>query len=1097
LSHILLIGSILSITALSYAQSPESKPQALRLPDGTVIFLTKSPDDPAVPPDSVMLTAKEYQALLSSQEQLRKLSDLSKKLIQPTKCQAAIRVESRGTRSVALIKLSLSFQTTSDKSLVAVGGAKAYAVAAKQSDGSTPFLSSREEGLAVLVEKPGQHSVEVDFEAPVAMRGLKGEVGFEVGLPRAAITTLNWQQPTGISKSTLILRSLDRPGEAQSQTLQSNTTDFPLGAAENLSLVWTPQIVQATQVAPSPIADAEITVRVDELVIESLATVVIKGPAKEYQLQTPPGSEVSIVASSAKSDTSPKLSTETWLVRPSDTTKAIWLFRPTEGVDWTLQVTSRVQRPRNMDPKYVGPYSIGPISVLNATRQTGTMKIFAPRNVALRFNKLTQELRPQDLPPEEELRTVYRFSNTVISGSRPLSAPWLELEARAVPSIQRVQPTYTLSRVEGGATSGWRVQSALRITPPSGGEVSEFIIDVPRDWQGEEFGPLELITGTIEGVETETTKQRIIQLQSPQKVPFDLSLTALAIAPLSKGQSAINLAKFPKSLERDTQLNVNVPEGLLLRGTAVDASSLSALIPVSAAAGLRSGIARTLQAASEKGLTKVDLNWQPYRSDLSVEQRAEVTLQARQITVEQTLRLRTSEGDLKPFRLRGPDGAAGWNLSANVDILAPGEWLVRPPAESKDWTMTLSFALPIGKSDSNLVPLGLAWVELATRTESTLRIWNGGYPKRISGYVGPWRELPPEAIPERPSFPWLTLAASGSRIPLSLESTETNDTVLTNQIERTLIQAVLNDDGAIAIRSRFLLKRWSPVGIDIEVPANCHADILIDGKRFDPSVIAESTETRLLRVASSLVSRRNTLLLEVMLTAGSRMPEFGKFILAPPKISAALFRTQPRWVILSHSNTVPLLTALDFYPDVRWSWQGRWPTPASAMNNNELEQWLIGTAEADRSDGPVVEGLLGRQSQLQPVQLLLVPRTWWVAANSFVSFLLLIGLSRLRRKILSVALIGFPLVIVFGLFVVPQQTSWFLLGTGLGIISASLLLTFEWLLQWYYLRRITHLPGFRRVATTEESQTGTSLNGARSSRARDGSGSQPSARTGG
>src|SRR5262245_52685689 len=69
-------------TALAASGQDPTKPakdkDAIRLPDGTIVFYTKSPDDPNPPIDGVRLSAKEYKSLVDQAEQLKKLKDGAK-----------------------------------------------------------------------------------------------------------------------------------------------------------------------------------------------------------------------------------------------------------------------------------------------------------------------------------------------------------------------------------------------------------------------------------------------------------------------------------------------------------------------------------------------------------------------------------------------------------------------------------------------------------------------------------------------------------------------------------------------------------------------------------------------------------------------------------------------------------------------------------------------------------------------------------------------------------------------------------------------------------------------------------------------------------
>ena len=203
---LVLIGLVV---AGSVAPAQPAKPAALKLPDGTIVVFTKSPDDLNPVPDGVLLPAAEYKALQDQVDAARKARE-SIKPVAPSSCDIRGKVVARGDRLSALLTLTYTVRTSTPRTAVALGTARAFPTAARLPDGRLPVLSSADDGLTVTVEKPGDQTVALEVEAPVTARGLKGELGFEMGLPRAAITTLAIELPAGVKKAQVGLRS---PGE--------------------------------------------------------------------------------------------------------------------------------------------------------------------------------------------------------------------------------------------------------------------------------------------------------------------------------------------------------------------------------------------------------------------------------------------------------------------------------------------------------------------------------------------------------------------------------------------------------------------------------------------------------------------------------------------------------------------------------------------------------------------------------------------------------------------------------------------------------------------------------------------------------------------
>ncbi|MEO2091197.1 MAG: hypothetical protein ABGY75_17175, partial [Gemmataceae bacterium] len=148
---------------------------AMKMPDGTVVFISKNPGEADPKIDGVLLSAAEYQALVEQAEKVKKAKDGAKPQ-PPGKVELRARVGPRGDRTVAAVTAVFTFRTVTPKTVVALGCQRATATGAKGSDGKTPVLTAGEDGFAVLVEAAGDHTLTLDLEAAVTARGPKGEL---------------------------------------------------------------------------------------------------------------------------------------------------------------------------------------------------------------------------------------------------------------------------------------------------------------------------------------------------------------------------------------------------------------------------------------------------------------------------------------------------------------------------------------------------------------------------------------------------------------------------------------------------------------------------------------------------------------------------------------------------------------------------------------------------------------------------------------------------------------------------------------------------------------------------------------------------------
>src|SRR5262245_30973597 len=171
-----LFAVVLTAVAVS-AQDP-TKPtkdkDAIKLPDGTIVFYTKSPDDPNPPIDGVRLSAKEYKALVEQAEQLKKLKDGAKPA-GPSECHVAGRTAVRGDRTVVELSFTYRFRTTGPRQAVALGGGRTFPTGAKIDGDALPVLVAADDGVTVLAEHPGDHTLVMTAEAPVTARGFTGD----------------------------------------------------------------------------------------------------------------------------------------------------------------------------------------------------------------------------------------------------------------------------------------------------------------------------------------------------------------------------------------------------------------------------------------------------------------------------------------------------------------------------------------------------------------------------------------------------------------------------------------------------------------------------------------------------------------------------------------------------------------------------------------------------------------------------------------------------------------------------------------------------------------------------------------------------------
>jgi len=1104
-----LLCWLLTIQNTVLAQ-PGKAATPVKLPDGTIIFYTKTPDDPNPPVEGVVLTPQEYKALQDQAEQLKKLKDAPKSQL-PSGCAVQAKIGQRGDRAVALLTITFQVRTSASRTPVPLGCQRAFPVSAKYADGRMPVLLSGDDGLTALPDTAGDHTLTLELEAPVTFRGAKGELGFEIALPRAAISTLSMEPPPGVKKISVGVRTTaDKPGELKYSTEDAGKLSrYPLGPAELLQLTWEPPSTPTAAVEAVNTTDADIVVRIEDSQIETTATLRLRGSLKEWTITVPAGSEVTVDRPAGPKDAVGDpfpIGLAKSLIRPSDPNKPVWTFRPPDGMgsEWIVMVVTKVTRPKSTDGKFKGPYSVGPYAVSSIVRMTGTVKVYAPATTRVTFANLPADVRRQETPvAEDDLVALFRIATANANKQPP--APLLTFEARPSPGFVRIQPKYSLE----GTASGWRLKLEVRVLPIRT-EVDELLVEIPTGWQPVEAGPAELVeVQDPEGMNPQAARTLIVRLNTPQKATFTLLLSTFFPIQPGVSEAVIPLPRFPGLREELAHVEASVPDGFEVRGIAMgsDPEQLKELGVL--LGGKPTSAVKHVEAKFLKSAVRVELAWQPYRPELIAENRAEVTVQDRQVAIVQTIRFRAGEGDIKPIKLLGPVGLTGLRGPLTSGSGRPGEWVYSPPdaLSPKEFAITINYALPIPVRKPDAVgpirlPIGLFWPESATKVETTVRVWGGGSTRRATHVEGPWRELAPEPSPDRDTLPWLTVVGAGSGLPLALDLADLAESGSpTTTVERALIQAWVGDDGAVAIRGRFVLRKWSPSGIDVELPVGITSEFKIDERRVDPIPLlqGEATDVRTVRVPVPGVGK-GTLMLEVRyVIPPGRSAELS---LVPPMLNAATYRTSARWQVIVPSDTIPLSVGREIHPDSHWSWHGVLFAPSAGNSTRELEQWLAGTAEpaADSEEPPPASAITARQPVYGPVSIVPVRRGWWIAGCSLITLVMGYGLSRLRPGLLgpALAILGLGLAVPTAGW--PQLAAQTVAAAVPGFLGLVILLGVLALIRWIYRRRIARLPGFTRIRPDSVLSRTSSANNrlpvvSGSAVVLEGSGSQPSLST--
>jgi hypothetical protein len=694
------------------------------------------------------------------------------------------------------------------------------------------------------------------------------------------------------------------------------------------------------------------------------------------------------------------------------------------------------------------------------------VRVTAAANTRLRFTH-GPDLRRAELPApaEDDVSAAFFRLAPGPAASAPHFEPILKVEAEPLKGAVRVRPAYKLMLTE----TGWRVRAELQVTPIRR-EVDSITVEVPAAWpRAIQADPPKL----VEGVQQDDPKAPdalwrpvTIRLAGAYRQPFDLVLTTTLGVPPGAREATIPLIRFPDGVEADTTVTATVLPGLEVRGSVRewDAGVAQPLSAVPGPDGKLPKAVAAVQAKADHGFSRVDLAWQPYRPDMTADIRAEVTVGERQAVVTQRVRLRSPDGFGRPVRFHGPAGVP-------LDPAGPGEWSFTPPADARDTatlTVTYPVTLPVRPADGGpwRATVPLLWPVGATRTEGVVRVWsNTG--RAIGAEPGPWRELPPEPVPERDALPAVTLAGSGSDLPLILELRDPADpAAVAVWGERGLIQAWTADDGSVTCRARFLLKRWLIDSVELRLPAPVSAtEIFVDDppRKVTADTVADPAggSDRVVTVKLPAAKPGRTVVLEVRYQLAAGRPGDGALYPAPRPRAA--FSGPVRWQITVPSGSVPLILGDGLAAEQRWRLRSGMFVPGPAASTEELDRWFRTGTEPEGDGSGAAESVVVRQSGSGAVRVYHVPMVGLAVGCSVAVLLLGLVVSRLPGSVGGPAVALLAGAAAVGAVLFPQPAGQIAGAAQPGFAALLLVLAVQVAARWHYHRRVTHLPGFTRT----------------------------------
>jgi hypothetical protein len=1054
------------------ASGPKQEAEKLPLPSGSILVIVKEIGEALqLIPKGVLLTPEKYRAVMERIDQLERQAKPTRPAI-PSVCKLSGQVEEELVRFQA----QFEFKTDGSKSQVTLGCQRAWLKPGATLDGELPLLIAGEDNqVLVQVDKPGIHHLTLELELPLVAKGLKGtEQGFEFGLPRAAITTL--EQLT-FPRSIPEVRINGRPVRTRSvENQHCRVEGVALGPADRLEMVWKGPAASIKEGSPILEAEGLMHVRITET---TLITDVefnlqsIWGETKEWRIQLPPQ-----VIPEIKE---PRIPDERRIegIDLPDGKNSILRIRLKEPSADPLKLVFQIRQGRGKTPSPVGLFP-----VLNAFRQRGTIGVSAQADLRLRYHLRSDVLQREITEKTRREGAVAEFTYgnlpTSPNPAQPAAAP-LEILVQDTKGVVEARIEHTLNLTD----QGWKTAIKLLITPIRS-KIDLVELEVPVGFQFDRaigVTPAELVESAdiLDG-----SGKLTVRLINEQTQPFALNVPGIYPVNREKQLDSLELPKPLKMLDRGGHVTVNLPEGMefVRQGSGGEEP-----LP-----GERLHTWRT-----DRFPGRIDLAWRPHRPELVVKSEIDVRVADRQVQVRHRMQLQAAEAGTRPVSLLIPAALTDRVRVIQGGALEPGGAVKWTQNAGKDHSLLLSYSFvptsgetmpasvegltPEATAHARRIPVPLVWMTEATRTETKVRIWSdsGTLPVLLDG---PWEELGVEVVPDMDTLPGLVLRGDVANAPLILGIPEPPAQAFGAVIiDRGLIQVIIGEEGSQTYRARFLVSRLDSRELDIEFPApisRLNSELFLAEKRISQWQTLESTnpdkETgTTVRLAVEPLWSRKPVRLEIRYQIPPGLTKCGsgwQTTLQPPHLRNSFSLGQIRWQIeLPHTET-PIYQRGGQNSEIRWTRSGLLFAPRPAVGTVELEQWLAlesssptGAAEAAGKIEGTKPGLVCWQSTLQPLVLVHAPQPIWLLACSVMFLAMGLALSLVPRARSQLWLCVVILLLAAGVAGIwwPGTIPAVVFGCEPGLVAGVVILSLQWMLHQRYRRRVVFLPGFTRL----------------------------------
>jgi hypothetical protein len=1074
--------------------------EALNFPPGSILVICDDSNGElrSLDPKAIVLTPEAYQRLLEQSEQ-QKTAKNPGKIDPPSVCRITGRVES----NIARLRASFEFVTDRPGAIINLGCQRGWAIAATL-DGQLPAVDVGDEGFLLHVPTAGSHKASLELVVPVSSRHHGNDRGFDLDLPRAAISVVDSLTfPGKLHQVQMGAREL-RLQDSASET--SKLDNAPIVPIDHLDLAWKGSNADSPTVPPILTSKAQVRVRIADALIITEADLVLQplgGRVSDWKLRAPipSGTEVDI-----KADDPRVARTETAEAQGH----ALWTIRLKEPSADSLEVHLRFRQPRTGSL-----LSVGPFLVSGGQIQIGSVEVRAGDDVRPRYLPSAELVRGEvtDEQRRNNVRAVFSYSNLPVSReAKDVPAPLLQLRLEPLRGAAEARAVHTLRLVE--SESRWQVTTRIEIKPIRT-HIDRIGITLPAEFQYDKavgVKPADLVDDlvidakahtaqfklaqkvdkpfilTFEGSYALATDQRSIglELPRPRYCAFERTAALKPVEPVTVVQFAV--------LDRGGQISVSLPEGLELL-----ADRFRRVTPLP---GSLPPILQTLRPRSggweytwqtDRLPEHVDLGWRPRALEVTADSVVDVTVRERDVLVHQAMALHFLAGPPMQIELRVPESTharirivSGGGLSIKSVTDQP-TWVVNLPRNGgRDQTLAFEYTLdrepaqerpesdttgePVGSRLTIAVvqPLGIA------QTSVKARVWSD-LPLEASLLGEGWSELAPEVVRDHQHLP-IRIASSttDSALALLLVDSPAAPSLATTVVERVLADVAIGEDGYQTYTVRYLISQVSARWLDLDLPApltGSNLDVRFDGRSV-PAQIMDSNgrEVSMGRMARVYVEQMPTLKAHVLTVRYqcdlARMAGNGliRRTVSPATMHNTFLRGRARWQIHLQEPGLPLLAGNSANVEQSWSWRNGLFRPRPAVDAGEVERWFAGHEVDTETVGRDAE-LLCWQTELARVSFWQMPERLWLLLCSviFLVSALFLFFMPLGRFVFGLGLATAGAAVVAVGILTPGLLPPLVYGCEPALAIVALLGLVQATMQVHYRWRVKFMPGFARL----------------------------------